>query len=81
MGHGVVEMLTDLLAGSTLVGPVTKVAELTVLDTIFVAFTLTDEVEGNLHLLCESQGFYFDGLRLAFFRAALRCHTDAECDL
>ncbi len=74
-------MLTDSLAGSTLVGPVTIVAELTVLDTFLVALTLTDEVEGNLHFLSESKGLYLNGLWLAFFRTALRCHTDAKCDL
>lgn len=72
---------TDLLAGSTLVGPVSKVAERTVLHAVLVAFTLTDEVEGNLHLLCESQGLDLDGLRFAFFRTALRGHADAKCDL
>lgn len=77
----VAEMFTDLLAGSALVGPVTKVAERTVLDTLLVAFTLTDEVERDLHLLCESQGLYLDGLGLALFGTALRCHADGEHDL
>lgn len=39
-----VEMLKDLLAGTTFKGPITKVAELTVLDAFLVAFTFTDEV-------------------------------------
>lgn len=69
------------LAGSTFEGPVTKVALLTVLNAIFVAFTLTDEVEGNLHLLCKSQGLDFNDLRLVLFGTALRCHTDAKHDL
>lgn len=69
------------LAGSTLIGAITKVAEWTVLDTVLVAFTLTDEVEGNLHLLCESQGLYLDGLGLPLFWTALRSHTDGKCDL
>lgn len=56
-------------------------AELTVLDTFFVAFTLADEFEGNLHLLCKSQGLYLNGLRLALFRTALRGHTDVKSDL
>lgn len=73
--------MTDLLAGSTLVGPVAKVAELTVIDTILVAFALTDKVEGDLHLLCKSQGLYLNDLGLASFWAALRCHTDAKHDL
>lgn len=72
---------TNLLAGSTLIGPVSKVAKRTVLNSLLVAFTLTDEVEGNLHLLCESQGLDLDGLRFAFFRTALRGHTDAKCNL
>ena len=76
-----VEMFIDLLAGSTFIGPVTKVAEVTVLDTIFVAFTLTGEVENNLHLLRKSQRFYLDGLRLALLWTALRCHADGKCDL
>lgn len=74
-------MFTDSLAGTTLVGSVAKVAELTVLDAVLVAVTLADEFEGNLHLLCKSQGLYLDGVRLALFRAALRCHTDVERDL
>ncbi len=54
-------------------------AELTVLDTFLMAFTLTDEVEDNLHLLRKSQGLYFNGLRLAcLFRTALRCHTNGK---
>lgn len=72
---------TDLLAGSTLIGPITKVAELTVLDTFLVALTLADKVEGYLHLLCKSQGLYLNGLRFALFRTALRYHTDAKRDL
>ena len=71
-------MLTDLLAGSTLVGPVSKVAEVTVLDALLVALTLTDEVEDDLHLLCESQRLYLNGLRLALFGTALRCHADGK---
>lgn len=74
-------MLTDLLAGSTLEGPITKMAEFTVLDAFLVAFTLTDEVEGDLHLLRESQGLYLDGLGLALFWTTLRCHTNAKSDL
>ena len=74
-------MFPDLLAGSTLVGAVTEMAEFTVLDAVLVAFTLTDEVEGNLHLLCESQGLDLDGFRLALLGTALRCHNDAKHDL
>lgn len=74
-------MLIDLLAGSTFIGPVTKVAEVTVLDTILVTFTLTDKIESNLHLLCKSQWLYLDGLRLALLWTALRCHADGKCDL
>ena len=74
----IVEMVIDSLAGSTFIGPVTKVAEWTVLDTVLVAFALTNEVEGDLHLLRKSQGLYLDDLRLALFRTALRCHTDAK---
>ena len=74
-------MLSDLLAGSALVGPVTEGAERTVLDAVLVALTLTDEVEGDLHLLGESQGLYLDGLRLALFRTALGRHADAKHDL
>lgn len=43
--------------------------------------TVTDEVEDNLHLLCESQGLYLDGLTLAFIWTALRCHSDVKVDL
>ena len=73
--------MTDLLAGSTLVGPV--VAGWTVLNAVLVAFTFTDEVQGNLHFLREAQGLDLNGLRLAifFFRTALRSHTNAEHDL
>lgn len=71
-------MFVDLLAGSTFISPVAKVAEVTVLDTIFVAITLADEFESNLHLLCESQRFYLDGLSLW---TALRCYADGKCDL
>lgn len=53
-------------------------AEITVLDCILVALTLTDEVEGNLHLLRESQRLYLDGLRLSLLWTALRFHADAE---
>ena len=74
-------LITDLLAGSTLIRPITKVAEFTVLDALLLAFTVTDEVECNLHFLCESQGLYFNGLRLAFFWTALGCHTDVKHDL
>lgn len=74
-------VFTDLLAGSTLIGSIAKVALWTVLDTLLVTFTFTDEVEGNLHFLCESQGLYLNGLRLALFWTALRCHTDAKHDL
>lgn len=76
-----VEMFVDLLAGSTFVSSVSEVAEFAVLDTVFVAFAFTYEIESNLHLLCESQRFYLDGLRLAFLRTAFSCHTDSECDL
>lgn len=48
------QIFTGLLAGSTLVGPVTKVAQWAVLDAILVALTLTDEVEDDLHLLCKT---------------------------
>lgn len=77
----IVDKFTDLLAGSTLISPITKVAEFTVLDTLLAAFTFTDEAEGNLHFLRESQGLYLNGLRLALFWTAVRCHTDAEHDL
>lgn len=56
-------------------------AEVTVLDAVLVALALADEVEDDFHLLCKSKGFDLDGLRLAFFGAALRCHADVECDL
>lgn len=46
-------------------------AELTVLDAFLVAFTFTDEVQGNLHFLCEAQGLYLNGLRLGLHRTAL----------
>lgn len=42
---------------------------------------LTDEVEGNLHLLGESQGLYLDDLRLAFVWATLRGDADVKMDL
>lgn len=53
-------------------------AEITVLDSILVAIALTDEVQGNLHLLCESQRLYLDGLRLSLLWTAFRFHADAE---
>lgn len=56
-------------------------AEVTVADGVLVALALADEVEDDFHLLCKSQGFDLDGLTLAFFGAALRCHADVECDL
>lgn len=56
-------------------------AKVTVVDAVLVALALADEVEDDFHLLCKSQGFDLDGLRLASFGAALRCHTDAERDL
>lgn len=74
-------MFTDLPAGSTLIGPIPKVAIWTVLDTKLLAFTLTDEFKGNLHLLCESQRLYLNGLRFALFWTALRFHTDIKRDL
>jgi len=51
-----------LLAGSTLIGPI--VAVWTFLDASLVAFTLTDKVEDNLHLLSESQRLYLNDLSL-----------------
>lgn len=81
MKYNKTPVFTDLPAGSTLIGPIPKVAILTVLDTVLLAFTLTDEVEGNLHLLCESQGLYLNGLSFALFWTALRCHTDIKRDL
>lgn len=74
-------MYSDLLAGSTFVGAVAMVAEVTVHDAVLVALTLTDEVEDDLHLLCESQGLYLDRLRLALLWTGLGCHTDAEYHL
>lgn len=71
----------NILAVSTLISPVTKVAECTVLDTFLLTFTPTDEVKGNLHLFRESKGFYLNGLRLSSFWTTLWCHTDAKFDL
>lgn len=56
-------------------------AEWTVLNSSLVAFTLTDEVQRNLHFFCEAQRLYLNGFGLAIFWTALRSHTDAECDL
>lgn len=54
-----------LPAGSTFEGPITKVAHFTVLDASLMAVTFTDEPEGHLHLLCETQRLYLNHLLLA----------------
>lgn len=61
----------DLLAVSTLIGAVTKVAFGTVDNTVLVAFALADEVEGDLQLFCESKGLDLNGLRFSLLWAAL----------
>lgn len=53
----------------------------TVDDTVLVAFTLADELEGDLQLFSESKGLDLNGLRIYFGWAARRCHTDAKCYL
>lgn len=72
---------TDVLAVSTLIGAVTKVAEGAAGDTVLGAFALTDEVEGDFQLFCKPKGLDLYGLRFSLFRAALWRHTDAKCDL
>lgn len=61
----------DILAVSTLIGAVTKVAEGAADNAVLGAFALTDEVEGDFQLLCKPKGLDLYGLRYSFFRAAL----------
>ena len=70
-----------LLAGSTLKGPITKMTVWTVFNAVLVAFTLTDEIQGNLDFFREPQRLYLNGLRFAVFRTALRCDANVEHDL
>lgn len=58
-------MAENLLAGSTLEGPVALVALLTVGLSFCGTLAVADEVQNYLHLLCEAQRFNFNGLRLA----------------
>lgn len=51
-------------AGSTLEGAISTVAERAVLLSLFVTFTLADEVEQDLHLFGKTQRLDFDGLGL-----------------
>lgn len=65
-------------AGSTLKRPVAVMTHVTVLDAVFVTFTLADEVEHDLHLLGEAQGLDLNALRFALFGAALSRDVNGE---
>lgn len=68
-------------AASTLKRPVAVVTPVTVLDAVFVTFTLADEVEHDLHLLGEAQGLDLNALRFALFGAALSRDVNGERNL
>lgn len=68
-------------ASSALVRPVPVAADLAVVDGFTVAVALADEVEDNLHLLCESQGLYLDNLRIGFVWTTFRGDADVKMDL
>ncbi len=53
----------------------------TVLDAVFVTFTLADEVQQDLHLLGEAQGLDLNALRFALFGAALSRDVNGERNL
>lgn len=68
----------SLLACSTLKGPVAVVALVTVGLSVQGTPTVTDEVQNNLHLLCESQWFNFNGLTLSVWRTLLCLNGNLE---
>lgn len=53
-------------------------ADFTVLSAVFVTVTFTDEVQSDLHLLCEPKGFDLDGLWFAHLRTLLSCDAYVE---
>lgn len=71
-------MRRDSPAGSTLKRPVAVMTHVTVLDAVFVTFTLADEAEQDLHLLGEAQGLDLNAFRFVLFGAALSRDINVE---
>jgi len=71
----------DSLAGAALEGAVALVAHVAVGRPLGGALAVADEVQDDLHLLVEAQGFDLDDLRLAVRRTLLGLDGNLEGNL